>query len=126
MRAARLSARLPVSASERPDITANDAQVEVRRFAGQTLQLALAAFEESGLFDQIARRVTGEGELGKHHDFGAASGGIARGARHAVDIPGQVADRGIQLRQSDAHGNSIVTGAGTGVGSSLRSGSLPW
>ncbi len=92
-----------------PHITANDAQTEVRRIASQAVELSFAAFKKRGLLDQIAGRVTGEGELGKNHDFGAASRRLARGAGHAVDIPGQVADRGIQLRQSDAHGNSIVT-----------------
>ena len=110
-----------------PDVTADDAESEVGGFAGEAVELALATFEEGGFFDEIAGRIAGEGELGKHYDFGAASGGIARGACHAVDVPREVPYRGIQLRQSDAHGNSIVTGAsGAGVGSSLRSISLPW
>ena len=94
-----------------PHVTADDAQAEIRGFARQAFQLALRAFDETGFFHQIARRVAGEGELGKHHHFGAASGGIARGADHAVDVPREVPHGGIELRQSDAHGNSIVTGA---------------
>ena len=89
-------------------IPADDAEIEVRRFASQPFQFALTGFEKTRLLHQIARRVAGERKLGKHHCFGAAAGRVARGPRHPVHVTREIPNRGIDLRQSDAHLNLIL------------------
>ena len=54
------------------DVAADHAQVQIRRFASQPLQLALAGIEKTGLLHQIARRITGQRKLRKHDRFGSA------------------------------------------------------
>ncbi len=75
------------------------------RLSRQAQDLSLGALHESGLFDQIPRRVTGHGKLGEDHHIGAGFGRLARRADHAIHIAGQVADGGIDLRQRDSHGS---------------------
>ncbi len=91
---------VPVGAA---DVAGHDGNGEVRGVGGELLDSMLGVREEAGLFDQVAGRVAGDGEFGKDDEVGAARGGVAGEAGHEGAVAGQVADRGVDLAQGDAH-----------------------
>ena len=85
------------------DVAADDGDRERGGFGGESRELLFGAFEERWLLDQVARRVAGDGEFGEDDEVGAAAGCFARRTDHALGIPFEIADRGIDLPKSDPH-----------------------
>ena len=79
------------------DISADQGDRKIAGFARQPLKLAFGAFEEALFFDQIARRISGDGQLGEDDQVGAQGSGAACERGHAGDVAREVANRAIDL-----------------------------
>jgi hypothetical protein len=73
---------------------------ELRRQLGQR---APAPFHERGTQQEIARQVPGECQLWSHRERGAAASGDRRGVRDQLRVAGEIAHRGIDLKERDLH-----------------------
>ncbi len=109
MTAAQLAARLPVGECDAADVAANDRETEAGGVPRQPLQLLLGAVEKALLFDQVAGRITVDGEFGENSQLRAAFGGLARRAQDQRGVSLKISDCGIDLRQRDPHLNSYCT-----------------
>ena len=58
---------------------------------------------KSRLFDEIARRIAGEGELGKDDEIGVPRRGVLRETDDQREVAREVANSGIDLPESDPH-----------------------
>ncbi len=64
---------------------------------------------KSRLFNEIARRIAGDGELGKDDQFGVSRRGVLRETNHQGDVAREVADGGIDLPEGNPHQYLILT-----------------
>jgi len=86
---------------------------EHRRTARESTRDALGI--RNGLLDErvvvkeIARRVTGDDELRKDDELGAAARGRRRGGDDAIGVACEVADSGVDLGETDPHTTSDAT-----------------
>src|SRR5438128_454567 len=88
------------------DEAANHA--DPRRLLGQALELGEITFEESGLLDQVARRVSGDGELREDDQFRTGIAGAGGKGDHLPDVSVEVAYGRIDLSQRQFHLGSII------------------
>jgi hypothetical protein len=59
--------------------------------------------QEVGLFEEVARRVAAQGELRGQHEVGPRRPRLGVGGPHPGDVPGHVADDGVDLGERDLH-----------------------
>ena len=59
---------------------------------------------------EVARRVAGEGEFREDHEIGAGIHSALVSGEDAAFIAGDIADRGVDLGESDAHGSFSAVG----------------
>ncbi len=84
-------------------VSADDGGRERGGFGGEPRELLFGPFEKSWFFDEVARRVAVDGELGEDGDVRALAGCFAGRTDYALGIAGEIADRRIDLRESDPH-----------------------
>ena len=65
--------------------------------------MLLDAIEETFFLEQIARRVAGQRELGKHGHIGARLGSALGKREDLLSIAAEVPDGGVGLRERDLH-----------------------
>ena len=75
---------------------------------GQALQLRLRASDKTRLLHQIARRITAKCEFRKNHEVRASLKRAPREPYNPVHIAGKIANRRVDLGQSDFHESSTV------------------
>ena len=87
--------------------------VEVRRAderddaagrARNLLERALGSLQELGPQQKVFRRVAGHRQLGEEDDLGAGLLGVLHPTDDFLAVPVEVADRGVDLSQCEAHG----------------------
>ena len=83
-------------------------------FARQRLDRGAAGGLKSGLEDQILGRIAGDEQFGKGDEIGAVAGGRRTRLARALQVAGDVADDGIELRHGDGEtiGLTCVHAAG--------------
>ena len=89
------------------DVAGDDGEGEIPGFVGKLLEGAFGLLGEAAFFDEVARGVAGEGELGEDGEFGAAFGCGAREADHEGEIAREIANRSVDLPEGDAHESSV-------------------
>ena len=77
---------------------------QIRQLRRQPRQRLGAGLHEGRPQQQVLGRVAAEREFGRQHDGGALRMGGARGLRQQAGVAGEVADRGVDLRDGQLHG----------------------
>ncbi|HEX3990417.1 MAG TPA: hypothetical protein VHX39_04510 [Acetobacteraceae bacterium] len=85
------------------DIPGDERQRQIRRRGRELVDRRFRPLNETWLFDQVARRVAGYGQLGKDNQFGISRRRVTGETDHEPDIAGKVADGRIYLPESDPH-----------------------
>ncbi len=78
---------LPVERAGARHGSADDADIQRRGVGRQALQVLLGAIQEALLFEQVARRITGEGKFGEDHHVAPASAACRENARMRLALP---------------------------------------
>jgi len=73
------------------------------RVLGEGVERLEVVPDERGTQHEVFGRVAGERELGEDEDVGRGLGGAGCPGRQALDVPVEVADRGVDLRECDPH-----------------------
>ena len=79
-----------------------------RRLGRQLPQRLLVFFDETGLFDKVARRVSGDAQLGKNDQLGPAPLGPGDEGPDFAQISRDVTDRRVDLGKGDFHYSGII------------------
>jgi hypothetical protein len=80
---------------------------DAMRFFGDLLYCSLIALQEGGVFDKVSRRVAADAEFRKEDKFGASLPRTAGEFHNLGNVARKVADRSIDLPQSNLHLSSV-------------------
>src|SRR4051812_34241446 len=80
-------------------------QATDHRYAGRSLGNALGGLlvfgDKRGILDQIARRITTDRQLGKHHQLRPGGFGALREIDDLLSVAGEITDGGVDLGERD-------------------------
>ena len=71
---------------------------------GDLSEGGVGIFAEAFFEEQVAGRVAGDDEFGEHHELGASDDEGVVGFEDEMAVTGEIADSGIELSETDAHG----------------------
>src|SRR5262249_38082787 len=82
---------------------------------GQVLQAAQVALDERRTLQEILREVSAHAKFGEYREVGATLPRLLRKIQDSRGVSGEIADRGIELRQRNLHASSLGYEARSGI-----------
>ena len=76
--------------------------------ARDLLERLVRCADEAGAEEQILGWVAGDGELGEDDEIGACAARLGEGREDPLAVAVEVADDGVQLRESDPQGFRLI------------------